>query len=274
MCPLLCRARTCFAGFAILLQIVMVLASRAQADDVDFSYNAPGKLAPHAGQGRQDRHIYLPGIVFPVEMVAEPGAFPNSQFYGIGGSGGPNGSLCADKNYIMPWTDTYCEKRDWTMPLCPSGTGHQGNDIRGPRAPRPPGGPDKNCIDNHWNVVAVENGLITRVSDYPIVYMKGDSGTLYRYMHVNPNSIQVQANQRVTAGTPLAKISNFMEGEANQTSFHVHFDARQNVPVNGSVQPAYVPVYTSLIVAYRKAKGLPPMDSGGALQVDPQREKP
>jgi murein DD-endopeptidase MepM/ murein hydrolase activator NlpD len=129
-------------------------------------------------------------------------------------------------------------------------------------------------MDNHWNVVAVENGVITQVSSYPIVYMKGDSGTRYRYMHVNPNSIQVHANQRVTAGTPLAKISNFMEGKANQTSFHVHFDARQNVPVDGQVQPVYVPPYTSLIVAYRKAKGLPPMDAGGNLEVDAQREKP
>src|ERR1043166_4197900 len=147
----------------------------------------------------------------------------------------------------MPWIDTYCEKRDWDMPLCPTGKGHQGNDIRGPRAPRPPGQPDKNCIDDHWNVVAVEDGVITRVSSYPIVYMKGDSGTLYRYMHVNPNSIQVQANQRVTAGTPLAKISNFMEGQANQTSFHVHFDARQNVPVQGTVQSVYV---SALHVSY------------------------
>jgi murein DD-endopeptidase MepM/ murein hydrolase activator NlpD len=268
-----CRARISCAGFVILLQIVMTAPAGAQPGDVDFSYNAPGKLAPGAGQGRQDRKIYLPGIVFPVELVAEPGAFPNSQVHGIGGQFGPPGSLCADKNYLMPWTDTYCEKRDWDMPLCPTGKGHQGNDIRGPRAPRPPGQADKNCIDDHWNVVAVEDGVITRVSSYPIVYMKGDSGTLYRYMHVNPNSIQVQANQRVTAGTPLAKISNFMEGQANQTSFHVHFDARQNVPVQGTVQSVYVPPYTSLIAAYRKGKGLPPMDSGGSLQVDPQREK-
>ena len=93
-------------------------------------------------------------------------------------------------------------------------------------------------------------------------------------MHVHPQSIQGTANQKVTAGTVLARISNFMNGQPNQTSIHVHFDALQNVPIDGTVKNVNVPVYTSLIVAYRKVKGLPPMDSGGSLEADPEREKP
>jgi murein DD-endopeptidase MepM/ murein hydrolase activator NlpD len=263
MCTPAFRARTWFAGCVILLQLVMISAGRAQTVANDFSYHAPGSLVPSgSGQGRTDRKIYLPGILFPVEIASDQASFPNSQVYGVGGEFGPGGNLCSDKNYQMPWSDTYCEKRDWGMPMCPSGKGHQGDDIRGPT-----------CEDNKWNVVAVENGTITRVSAYPIVYLKGDSGTLYRYMHVHPQSVQVQANQRVTAGTVLARISNWMNGQPNQTSMHVHFDASQNVPIGGTVKNVNVPVYTSLVVAYRKAKGLPPMDSGGQLQVDPQREK-
>jgi len=54
----------------------------------------------------------------------------------------------------------------------------------------------------------------------------------------------------------------------------VHFDALQNVPIDGTVKNVNVPVYTSLIVAYRKVKGLPPMDSGGSIEADSERKKP
>jgi murein DD-endopeptidase MepM/ murein hydrolase activator NlpD len=141
----------------------------------------------------------------------------------------------------MPWADTNCEYRDWDMPLCPTAVGHQGNDIRGPT-----------CDDNKWDVIAVESGIITQISKYPVIYLKGDSGTRYRYMHVHPDSIQVKENQRVSAGMVLAKISDYMDGQAHGTSIHLHFDAMQNIKINGKPTAAYVPIYTSLIVAYRK----------------------
>ena len=247
---------------AVPILLASCVAAMAQGT-VSFSYHPPGVLVPtKAGTGRiQDRKIYLKGITFPIKLTSDQSAYPNSQIYGVGGEFGPAGQ-CSE-NYKMPWSDTYCERRSWKMPLCPSGAGHQGDDIRAPA-----------CEDDKFEVVAVEDGVITRVTPYPIVYLKGDSGTLFRYLHVNPSSIQVQANQRVSAGAVLARVSDFMEGKEHQTSIHLHFDAQQNLSVNGRVMTVFVPVYTSLIVAYRKAKGLPTLEQpDGTLAVDQSREQ-
>jgi murein DD-endopeptidase MepM/ murein hydrolase activator NlpD len=249
----------------IAVAMLATSPAHAQGPQVLFSYWSPGYLVPpSSGVGRTaDRKIYLPDIVFPIKSSgANDAAFPNSQVYGVGGEFGPAGNLCSPQNYQMPWSDTYCERRDWAMPLCPTGSGHQGDDIRGPT-----------CEDDKWEVVAVESGVVLRVSPYPVIYLKGNSGTLYRYMHVHPDSVKVGANQRVAAGDVLARISDWMNGKPYATSRHLHFDARQNIAIGDSAQPVNVPPYTSLIVAYRRALGLPTFEQNGTLTIDPQREK-
>lgn len=174
--------------------------------------------------------------------------------------GGPGGQ-CATKNYAMPWIDNFCEKRAWRMPLCPSGTGHQGVDIRPAR-----------CRNAASRVVAVENGVILDVDrEVSMVKLRGSSGIVYRYLHVDPATLEVSVGQAVTRGASLARISNVMNG-ARQTTWHLHFDIQMRLQTGAGATVVFVPPYSSLIVAYRKLKVLPSLDENGRLGLDSRRE--
>ena len=217
-----------------------------------FAYYPPGRL--HSSSRRRgrtdDRRVYLPDIVYPLRLGAGLHPHMNSQIYGFGGGGWggrgrAGGRECDPRNYDPQiQTDNYCEARGWKMPLCPSGTGHQGQDIRPPT-----------CVDSRWDVVAVVDGIITRVTRNTTVVLKGEDGTSYSYLHMNPNTITVQRGDRVGQGQVLGKISKFMGGRRS-TTVHLHFHARQTLRIGQRSVSTYVPVYTSLINAYRRAKGL------------------
>jgi len=207
------------------------------------TYEAPGDLIPGSGTGLFDETNYLSGMRFPIE---EAPAYLNSQVYNPGGSQGGGGGQCAASNYDYPWRDNYCETRSWTMPLCPSGTGHQGVDIR-----------PQSCVDNtHW-AVAAENGTISHIGTYS-VYLQGVSGIRHRYLHMNVASIQVWVGQTVTKGQRLGRVSNAFGG--TPTTIHLHFDMRRNVNPYGQV---YIPPYYTLIQAYEDLLGnIPPEEQG------------
>ncbi|MFU8807427.1 MAG: M23 family peptidase, partial [Bradymonadaceae bacterium] len=137
----------------------------------EFTYNSAGDLVSGSGQGRVDENIYVPAMRFPIE--AGP-AYANSQVWGRGGMNGGGGSQCDAVNYSYPWRDNYCETRGWEMPLCPTGTGHQGQDIRA-----------ATCEANkHW-AVAADAGEIIQISSY-ILYLYGDDDNVYSYLHLEP----------------------------------------------------------------------------------------
>ena len=209
----------------------------------DFSYAPPGELVAGSGSGRVDNNVYAPGMRFPIEAAP---AFANSQVWGVGGSQGPGGSQCDDANFSYPWHDNYCETRSWDMPLCPSGTGHQGQDIRAATC-------DKNV---HW-VVASEAGTVTNVGSYS-VYITAADGTRYDYLHMG--SVQVSVGQDVQKGEKIGKVSNEFGG--TPTSVHLHFNLRQEVMGLGNV---YVPPYLSLVTSYQALIGPPVDPAQGAL---------
>jgi murein DD-endopeptidase MepM/ murein hydrolase activator NlpD len=238
--------------------------------DLEFAYYPPGDLDPHdANRGRKgDRKVYLPNIIFPLRLAPDEHPHLNSQIWGHGGSGydgkgGTGGSECDPVNYDpMLQRDTYCEIRTWAMPMCPGGTGHQGQDIRPPT-----------CKDNAWEVVAVVDGIITQVTSNTTVRLKGADGTDYWYLHMHPQSITVKVGQSVKQGDVLGHVSKYMDGDPNGTTVHLHFQVRQTIRVDGKVLSVYVPGYTSLIAAYRKAKGLDPgIGPDGNLIVDARFE--
>ncbi len=241
-----------------------------------FAYYPPGELvAQDKGRGRTgDRKVYLPGIIYPLKLqsgleMAPPGrhAHMNSQIWGYGGGGwnghgAAGGSECDRRNYNpMIQRDTFCEVRSWDMPLCPAGQGHQGQDIRPPA-----------CDDDKWDAVAMVDGIITQVTSNTTVRLKGGDGTEYYYLHMHPDSITVEEGAVVKQGQVLGRISNFMNG-GRETTHHLHLQVKQSISVGGSVQRVYVPVFASLIAAYRRSKGLETgIDAKGNLMADPAFE--
>lgn len=221
-------------ALAVMVAAVL-LASNALA--AEFTYRPPGELVPGSGKGRVDTKVYVPGMRFPIEAAP---AYANSQVWGAGGSMGPGGSQCSASNYSYPWRDNYCESRSWDMPLCPSSTGHQGQDIRASTCAK----------DVHW-VVAAADGTITNVGSYS-VYLTGADGTRYDYLHMS--NVTVAVGAKVKRGQRLGKVSNVFGG--TPTTIHLHFNLRQNV---GGVGTVYVPTYMSLVKSYEELIGPPPM---------------
>lgn len=202
-----------------------------------FSFERPGALVDGSGDGVEDGTVYAPGIRYPLE---EAPSYANSQVYGAGGMNGPPGGQCAETNYGYPWRDNFCETRpsNRIAPLCPQGFGHQGQDIR-----------PKTCRKSaHW-AVAAEAGRIAGIGIYTVT-LQGDSGTQYRYLHMDMGALSVVAGQRVTAGQRLGLVSNDFGGSA--TTIHLHFEIRQNVEINGDTVLTFVPPYASLVDAYRR----------------------
>lgn len=218
---------------------VALCASPALAQ---FTYRPAGELVSGSGRGRPDMTSYAPGMRFPTESAP---AYANSQVWGVGGNYGPSGSQCDARNRSYPWRDNYCESRSWDMPMCPSGTGHQGQDIRA-----------ANCQDNvHW-VVAAATGRITNVGSYS-VYLMADDGTRYDYLHMR--SVQVAAGARVVRGDRLGRVSNNFGGTA--TTIHLHFNINRAVSGFGTV---YAPTYGALIESYQRLLSVTDPPDGGA----------
>ena len=192
----------------------------------EFTHDPPGQLQPGSGEGSDDPTIYLRDMRFPLEEFP---AFANSQVYGVGGSQGPAGSQCDERNYAYPWRDNFCETRTWTMPLCPLGQGHQGQDIR-----------PATCTDAlHWTVAA-EDGQVFHIGSYS-VWIQGDSGIRHRYLHLDHEQLAVVNGDRVAQGDRIGLVSdNF---GASVTTIHLHYDIHSN--------GVYLPPYTTLVESYK-----------------------
>jgi MYXO-CTERM domain-containing protein len=219
------------------LWVTATLATPALAQD--FSYLPPGDLVTDSGEGLADDTVFAPGMRFPIENAP---AYANTQVYYPGGMYGPSGGQCDAFNYSYPWRDNYCEIRSWDMPLCPAGTGHQGQDIR-----------PATCDNSTHPAVATVDGTITNIGTYS-VYLTAADGTRYDYLHMS--NVQVTHGQDVVRGQQLGMVSNEFGG--TPTTIHLHFNIRQNVDGLGSV---YVPPYMSLVTSYAALIDTPPTGS-------------
>lgn len=236
------RAALVAAGVA-----AAALGSAGVASGADpFTYDPPGKLVSGSGKGRVDMNVYAPGIRFPIESGP---AFANSQVWGHGGNSG-TGSQCDIENFSYPWHDNYCETRDWDMPLCPSGAGHQGQDIRA-----------ASCKPGVHTAVAVVDGTITSIGSYS-VYLTAADGTRFDYLH--EQDVIVKEGQKVKRGDPIGKVSNKFGDSL--TTVHLHFNIHQNVAGVGAV---YVPPYLSIVHAYETLEGIGVMDAGAPEAAPP-----
>lgn len=238
------------------------LASPAAAQ-VAFKYIKPGKVA--SGHGREsDRTIYFPNILFPLKVGPANGgteAFANSQVYSqVKPADSP-------KNYVYPWQDTYCEKRTWKMPLCPGNVGHQGDDIR-PPSPK----------DKFWEAVAIDGGVVTSLTAFTTLEIRvaernGQSPYYCRYLHMDYDSIvaaRLHVGSTVKRGQVVGRVSNVMDYKPKDTDIHLHFDCHKSF--GGAM--THMPVYTSLIEAYRRLWSLPSFNQAGLMGIDQTREQP
>ncbi len=209
-------------------------ASASPPPASDFTYDPPGKLQA-GGVGVADPTLYVPGMRFPLEQAK---GFAQSQVWGHGGLQGPPGSQCDAPDYSYPWHDNFCEPRSYTTPLCPSGTGHQGQDIR-----------PNSCQAAVYVAVAAEDGVISQIGTYT-VYLSSNTGRTYLYLHMQMNQLKVHVGDHVTRGQPLGLVSNNFG--SSSTTIHLHFEIKEPVTLNGSTVTTRVAPYTSLIDAYQR----------------------
>lgn len=199
------------------------------------NFMPPGDLTPGSGGGQAEQINYAPGMRFPLEAGQ---AYANSQVYGHGGFLGPGGGQCASENYSYAWRDNFCETRSFSAPMCPSGTGHQGQDIR-----------PASCTDAvHW-AVAADDGVITSVGSYSVRLMSED-GVRYTYLHLERDSLQVAPGDTVNQGERLGFVSNEFGG--TPTTIHLHFEIKMALETPQGLQMVNAPPYLALVESYQR----------------------
>lgn len=218
------------------------------------AYCPPGTMLPVRGSGDADSADNAPGIRFPIEQAP---AYANSQVWGMGGTRGshPNAPQGDPPDYQYPWHDNFCEARHYGTQKCPAGTGHQGQDIRPAQAYDPKVTNKKKLYQDHFYVVAVEDGYISHIGTYALT-LYGDSGNKYDYLHMDftPPHLLVQVGDPVKRGQPLGYVSNNFGTSA--TTLHLHFQVRRPATTGeaGDANSAwiYMSPYMALVHSYTR----------------------
>jgi hypothetical protein len=218
----------------------------------DFTYRPSGDIVansgPHKQRGRADFIVYSQ-IRFPLQKAA---AFVHSQEFRSRKSGDKPPDEMAGGNTSYPWRDNFCEARSFNVGQCPSGFGHQGEDIR--PAPCPPNmeGADR-CDPRHQAVVAVRDAVVIRAPKQQAVTLQVNTPTehlRFRYMHMSPAALDADGvlnGRSVDEGERIGVVSNYLD-HPNGTSLHLHFDV-QVFTHDGWV---WVSPYITLISAYER----------------------
>lgn len=215
-----------------------------------FYYFRPGNLAPSSGTGALEPGALVPDMLFPIKSAP---AVAQTQVYRWGG-GVKGGDQCDTRNFVAPWRDNYCETRSsGSTPWCSKSGVHLGQDIRvgtpdGCKAERATKAADR----TRYEVVAVEDGVISNVGSYSISLRADSGGRIYRYLHLNMAKLKVATNQTVKKGDVLGYVSNDFGG--TPTTLHLHFEIRLNTAENGW---QYAPPYSSLLEAYKRRENNP-----------------
>jgi hypothetical protein len=242
-----------------------------------FTYYAPGDLLPgtgmHGQAGRGDPTVFAK-IRFP---MAEAPSYVNSQVFmnwgecdftgrvSLGGSGKDASYRCKvnsipltrdeSKNYAYPWRDNFCEHRYFAVSQCPTGLGHQGEDIRPAYCVLRNADADR-CEPHQHNVVAVRDGLALRDPGdqalYLVVNAPGEH-IRFRYLHMNPHLLDAAgmvSGRALAAGEVIGAVDNYQDFEGG-TSYHLHFDVQ--VPTRDGW--IFVNPYMTLVAAYERLIG-------------------
>jgi hypothetical protein len=229
----------------------------------DFTYRPSGDLIANSGYhrqtGRADFNAYSQ-LRFPLEKAP---AFVRSQsFARRDKTEQPQGGAPG-----YPWRDNFCESRSFGVGQCPTGFGHQGEDIR-PR-PCPPSGQAQmqgqegqevvqeraqaHCDPKQQAVVAARDAVVIRSPKQQAATLQINTSNehiRFRYMHMNPSAMDADGvlNGRVVAeGEKIGVVSNYLD-HPNGTTRHLHFDV-QVFTRDGWL---WVNPYVTLISAYER----------------------
>lgn len=217
----------------------------------DFTYRPPGDIIANSGSrkqsGRVDFTVYSQ-IRFPLQKYP---AFAHSQSFGRRKpntlfdefSGGPTS---------YPWQDNFCEARSFGVGQCPSGFGHQGQDMRPAPCPPHDDGPE-HCDPKQQAVVAVRDAVLIRSPKQQAATLQVNNRKehiRFRYMHMNPATMDadnILNGRHVGEGEKIGVVSNYLD-HPNGTTRHLHFDV-QVFTRDGWL---WVNPYVTLISAYER----------------------
>ena len=220
-------------------------AERPAVASPDFTYRPTGDIIARTGNRRQGGHGDLTAysqIRFP--LVRTPVAIRSQSF------------SRRDKTELVagayPWRDNFCEARSFNVGQCPSGFGHQGQDIR-PVACPSGSETDESCDLRRQPVVAVRDGVVIRSPKQQAATLQINTRTehiRFRYMHMNPSAMDEDGllnGRRVAESEQIGVVSNYLDRPSG-TSRHLHFDV-QVFTRDGWI---WVNPYTTLISAYER----------------------
>lgn len=184
---------------------------------------------------------------------------------------------------MYPWRDNFCESRAYLVGQCPSGIGHQGQDMV-PVGCALSSQNSEPCDRSHHRIVAVHDGVVLRAPKQEgLVVVANAPGThlRFRYLHMNPNAVDEDgffSGRAVSKGEIIGKVSNFAGRKAG-TSYHLHFDMQ--VPTKDGW--VFVNPYMTLVTAYEQLvggrggeieEGLAQAASAEAVAVPPEYKAP
>jgi hypothetical protein len=227
--------------------IASAVAPRPLERSPDFVYRPAGDIIN--GGARKQSGYADPSTYSQIRFPLEAPALVHSQWYGRYRGGGRSDPYSA----LRPWRDSFCEKRSsFNVGQCPSGFGHQGQDLRPGACANPADGP-KTCDPKQQPVFAVRDGALIRTPGQQAATLQingRNEHIRFRYMHMNPSSMDADGvlNGRMVAeGEKIGVVSNFLD-HPNGTSRHLHFDV-QVFTRDGWI---WVNPYATLISAYER----------------------
>ena len=218
----------------------------------DFTYRPSGDIIANSGLRKQGGHadsIAYSQIRFPLE---KPIAFVHSQEFRARRSSDKPLDELSGGNASYPWRDNFCEARSFNVGQCPSGFGHQGEDIRSAPCPLNVEDGDR-CDPKQQAVVAVRDAVVIRAPKQQAVTLQVNSRNehvRFRYMHMNPAALDASGvlnGRSVDEGEKIGVVSNYLD-HPNGTSLHLHFDI-QAFTRDGWI---WVNPYVTLISAYER----------------------
>jgi hypothetical protein len=229
-----------------------------------FRYHPVGTLVPGSGMraraGNADRTVYA-RIRFP---AASAPAYVNTQTFrrrgGLVIAWAPAAATADETQDARPepaqyvWRDNFCERRDFAVGQCPSGRGHQGQDILGVTCE--PGPRKRDCPANRDDVVAAREGMILRESwnDSFFLYTNAPGERLrFRHLHMHPHRLDddgIFSGRVVKEGDRFGTIGNYNR-RPGMTTTHLHFEIQ--VPT----RDGYVRInpYMTLVASYEHLIG-------------------